>query len=335
MENSTIIQAPGKIKISVIVPVYNVEKYIAACIDSILGQTYRNLELIIVDDGSEDSSYRICSTYAKKDARIKLFHRNNYGVSATRNFALSQVSGDFIGFVDADDLIHPRMYELLLRAIQEDSLGIAFCNYCMFSDNGENLKNQAISGAGQKMSKDEAFYNFYSTYDIPYVSCCTKLIGRDLIRNVNFEHDLAYGEDNLVAMQCYYRSPNITYIDDKLYFYRKNNESATNKNWSLKKLDSVFAYFKGCEFWKENKEERYHAWCIVKAYKLLLSVMVTLPKPEYKQEATDILTKLFDRYHSDLIQNMCVEKKYKISFGVIRRFPWILKIYVNIRNRTR
>lgn len=113
--------------ISVIVPVYNVEKYLPKCLDSIVNQTYRNLEIILVDDGSPDNCGTICDEYAKRDNRIRVIHKENGGASSTRNAGLDVALGEYIGFVDSDDMIHPEMYELLLNALRGSEKKIACC----------------------------------------------------------------------------------------------------------------------------------------------------------------------------------------------------------------
>ena len=118
-------------KISIIVPIYNIEKYLPRCLDSILAQTYKNLEVILVDDGSVDNSGMIADKYARKDQRIKVIHQVNQGVSVARNTGIDLATGDYIGFVDGDDYIEPDMYEILMRIIDEQQVDIAHCGYQM------------------------------------------------------------------------------------------------------------------------------------------------------------------------------------------------------------
>ena len=124
--------------ISVIIPVYKVERYLPRCIDSILSQTYKNIELLLIDDGSPDSSGDICDEYAEKDPRVRMFHKENGGVSSARNLGLDEAKGDYIGFVDSDDYIAPGMYEKLVELIEDNNADIAVCRssyiiyYCLF-----------------------------------------------------------------------------------------------------------------------------------------------------------------------------------------------------------
>lgn len=126
-------------KISIIVPVYNVEKYIKRCLDSLINQTYKNLEIICIDDGSTDQSGEICDKYALKDKRIRVFHKKNSGVSSTKNLGLDVFQGDYVGFVDSDDFVEPTMYEILLRDILLNDVDISVVNYSKESENYQNI----------------------------------------------------------------------------------------------------------------------------------------------------------------------------------------------------
>lgn len=115
--------------ISIIVPVYKVEPYLRQCVDSILNQTYRDLEILLIDDGSPDCCGKICDEYEKKDKRVRVFHTENRGLSIARNLGLKETQGDYIGFVDSDDWIEPDMYEVLLKCLEETGADICVCGY--------------------------------------------------------------------------------------------------------------------------------------------------------------------------------------------------------------
>lgn len=132
-------------KISVIVPVYNVGEYLRQCVDSILSQTYSNLEIIAVNDGSTDGSGAILDEYREKDIRLIAIHQENQGVSAARNKGLDVATGDYIAFVDADDYIHPEMYEKLVKALEDNQADISFCTRKRVYQNGTT---ESFSGGG-------------------------------------------------------------------------------------------------------------------------------------------------------------------------------------------
>ena len=130
-------------EISVIIPIYNVEKYLEKCIDSVLAQTYRNIEIILVDDGSTDKCADICDSYLKKDSRVKVIHKVNGGLSSARNAGLDIAEGDFISFVDSDDFIEKEMLEKLYEALMEADADMAVCNFRWIDTNGARIAKQS------------------------------------------------------------------------------------------------------------------------------------------------------------------------------------------------
>ena len=134
--------------VSVIIPAYNIEDYIGRCLDSVLSQTYKNLEILVVDDGSSDCTGEILDDYEKKDQRIRVIHKENGGVSSARNIGIEAATGDYIGFVDGDDLMEPEMYKTLVNLLKEENADIAHCGYQMvFPDRVDyyhNTKNRKV-----------------------------------------------------------------------------------------------------------------------------------------------------------------------------------------------
>ncbi|MBQ8615735.1 MAG: glycosyltransferase, partial [Clostridia bacterium] len=127
-------------KISIILPVYNVENYLDKCLTSLVNQTYQNLEIILVNDGSPDNSGEVCENWAKKDSRIKVLHKANGGVSSARNFGLDNATGDFIGFIDPDDFVELDMYEKLLNALNSQNATMAMCRYQNVFENSDRIQ---------------------------------------------------------------------------------------------------------------------------------------------------------------------------------------------------
>lgn len=228
--------------ISVIVPVYNVEKYICKCIDSIVNQTYKNLEIILIDDGSLDNCPQICDEYAKKDSRIKVIHKKNGGVSSARNMGIGIAKGEYIGFVDSDDLIHKDMYKLMLEFLSENNLDIVNCNVLeittedFFSDEVFDLvknKNYIIN----KIDAYNKILLFNSDNGInPFTVC--KLIKKTLLSNIIFNLDFSIGEDMLFCLDVIKESNRIGLLESKLYFYNRQEQSVT-KTFSAKKITHI------------------------------------------------------------------------------------------------
>ena len=178
-----------KDKISVIVPVYNVEKYLSKCIDSILSQTYKNLEIILVDDGSPDSSPKICDKYKERDNRIKVIHKKNGGLASARNAGMDIATGKYIGFVDSDDMIAEDMYEVLLENMIKSNAEIAVCYK---TDILENL--QTGKGIVEELNKTQALKKM--VLGIEFGShACDKLFKREiLVSDIRFPEGKTYEE---------------------------------------------------------------------------------------------------------------------------------------------
>lgn len=212
-------------KVSVIVPVYNVEKYLRKCIESILSQTYSNIELLLIDDGSKDSSGQICDEFASKDTRVKVIHKQNGGVSSARNLGIEKATGDYIGFVDSDDFISPEMYRVLVEMIEETQVDIAICGYLKEVSPGE-YKRYWEEDVECILSQQEQLNNlltnrFYSC------SCCDKLFRKELITALRFDEKIKQYEDMLFMFQAMKKSEKAAYISEPYYYYRTNMGSAS------------------------------------------------------------------------------------------------------------
>lgn len=220
--------------ISVIVPIYKVEDYIHRCVDSILNQTYTNLEIILVDDGSPDNCGKICDEYANKDSRIVVIHRVNGGLSAARNSGINVCKGEYIGFVDSDDCIHPQMYELLYKDICQYNTPLAFCqpNMC---------HNQRISNI-ELLDHTEFCDSLYvlekSLLDIIWWSACTKLYHHSLLDDIRFPEG-RNNEDYPVTIRIFDKCERIAVNYNKLYNYCLRKGSIARSKFNVNKFDTI------------------------------------------------------------------------------------------------
>lgn len=183
--------------ISIIIPVYNVEKYLADCIKSLLGQTYQNLEIILVDDGSTDKSAELCDSFASMDSRIRFVKQNNRGVSSARNKGLDIATGEYIAFVDPDDWCEKDMFEKLHSCFIKSDCDAAFCGFSMDSDLTHQSKIYGQNCEG-RVSKEDAWLQMF-VQDGYYTSIWNKMFRSDLIKKKNetiyFDEDIIMGED--------------------------------------------------------------------------------------------------------------------------------------------
>lgn len=218
-------------KVSIIIPVYNAEKYIFQCLDSIISQTYRELEIILVDDGSKDYSLDICRQFEQRDKRISvLLNKHNLGVSKAKNKALDLVKGEYVMFLDADDYVKEDFVEQMVNAL--NSADIVACGYMKV---GAEIKQFHLSEQG-KLDKD-TFYFHTLCSNLIGVYCTNKLFRRELIENIRFCEDLSIGEDMLFLAQYLRLCNNFQYIPQCLYVYRTNEHSVMRISYSTRKFN--------------------------------------------------------------------------------------------------
>lgn len=218
--------------ISIIVPVYNVESYLMRCIESIINQTYRNLEIILVDDGSTDRGGKICDAYSEKDTRIKVLHKNNGGLSSARNSGLRIAKGNYIGFVDGDDYVAQDMYFELVRFMQDD-IDITCCGSICVSPK-ERTKAFSLRRA-VKFSSEEAIEEVLLLRHMSW-SSCTKLFRRNLFENMEFPLG-RISEDVPIVYKLLKKARNIYHIGSAKYFYCYRPNSLSNESFYFRKID--------------------------------------------------------------------------------------------------
>ena len=222
-------------KISIIVPFYNVEPFARRCIDSILNQTYKNLEIILIDDGSPDKCGEICDEYAKRDKRIKVVHQENKGLCSARNKGLSLATGEYIGFVDSDDWINEDMYEYLLDGLVKNEADISVCGYYRAVDS-EELKENKVDRK-YIFNNNQAIVNLVSTFKIR-VFFWNKLFKKDIFNEIKFPEGIYY-EGTYLMHIILGKINKIVVLPSAKYYYYYFKESATKIKTPEKQLDYV------------------------------------------------------------------------------------------------
>lgn len=212
--------------ISVIVPVYNVERYLDQCMNSIVGQSYTNLEIIAVDDGSTDSSGRKCDAWAERDPRIRVIHQANKGLAGARNTGLDAAQGDYIGFVDSDDYTLPDMFSTMMRNMRESGADLSIISYERENPDGTTYSN-ALPGRKLVMSSEDAF-KYVNMHGYFYVVAWDKLAKRELFDGLRYPLDAQYAEDSPVTYQLLDRAERIVYDSTPLYRYRMTEGSQSH-----------------------------------------------------------------------------------------------------------
>lgn len=238
--------------ISVIVPVYNIEQYIEACICSILNQTYQNLEIILVDDGSTDSSGKICDRYAEADARIVVVHKQNGGLSDARNIGLDKATGEYIGLVDGDDYIHPQMYEHLYNTLIKYDADFSFCDYEETKALSQIQYDFIEKTEKVSVFENEAVYQLATNLRTKDVVAWNKLYKKEIFEGLSYELGRLH-EDQWIIPNIVMRCKKIVYCDEKLYYYVVRKDSISKSKVSPKRMyDLLDALSNSCKIFREN-----------------------------------------------------------------------------------
>lgn len=222
-------------KISIIVPVYNVEKYLDECVKSLLVQTHTDLEILLIDDGSKDNSGKICDEWAKRDSRIFVFHKENGGASDARNYGLCHATGDYVGFVDSDDYIMPQMYERLLELSKQCDADISVINVAKLYCDGSLVKGNQNKGIIIWNTVDCVRDYFSDNHKYPHSVCC-KLCKKHLFDDIAFPKGLNIEDTNMSLLVMQKSERIIQDFDSYMYIYRMRPNSTT-KSFNLHVFD--------------------------------------------------------------------------------------------------
>lgn len=240
--------------ISIIIPVYNSEKYLVCCLEHIINQTYQNIEIILIDDGSKDGSSKICDEYARKDKRIKVIHKQNNGAAAARNTGLDIASGEYIAFVDSDDYIELNMYQEMMKVNQQYDCDLVLCDCYKENESTKIIFTHDIREGyyDKDMLYKEYFPTLLMTNSVDYpptISNCVCLFKRKLIEenNLRYKEGMRFSEDLLFGSQAAYYTSSFYYMKNKaFYHYVLNNESVTHtffpNKWIM--MRSLYEYIK-------------------------------------------------------------------------------------------
>ena len=223
--------------LSIIVPVYDVENYLQKCIDSILAQTFTDFELILVDDGSPDNCPALCDAAAAKDARIRVLHQKNGGLSAARNAGLDVARGEWIGFVDSDDYIAPEMYETLYKAVQSTGADLALCDYVKVDETGALCTQTHVAVPQKSLTGRELLQKAYwTTVQI----ACNKLYHRAIFAQLRYPVG-KLNEDFFVIPEICLNTQKAVVVPDVLYYYVQRGDSIMGKSRTLRHYDAAEA----------------------------------------------------------------------------------------------
>ena len=312
--------------ISIVVPSYNVEQYIDACIETICGQTYMNIEIIIVDDGATDGTGKKADEWARKDNRVKAVHQKNKGLSGARNTGIRESAGKYIAFIDSDDMIAPDYVETLYNCIKEK-------NVLMAQGRSNNFfKESDIEGFTstfdcQVKSGKEMCHILMSEYRKGWGIVMTKLFDRSLFDNLEFPEGRIH-EDEYVVYRLFWEAGSVAVSDHIVYYYRsKRAGSITHAGYSLNRLDALDARKKRCDFFKEQGESGLYEDAVLSLARSRIDCLRKLKDSDIpdKEKYISTIEEEFKQSLPEIYKFKTIGMKKKVSLWTELHFPGIKK----------
>lgn len=305
--------------VSVIVPIYKVEKYLNNCIESIIKQTYKNMQIILIDDGSPDNCGKICDEYKLKDARIEVIHKKNGGLSDARNCGIDMARGKYIVFIDSDDYIDKYYIEKLYMAIKKEGVKLAQCNILRVDDEKNILKKIGYEQNEIKSGK-EIIKEQYGVHVIENTVVWNKMYEIELFKDIRFPIGKIH-EDEFTTYKILYNLEKVAIINDYLYFYRENENSIMKQNFSIKKLDRIDAYKEKMIFFK-TKEKDIFIKTLIRYIEEIKSDYINAKKyiPDFNKLKKSLLNEYRHTYNLLTLQKE-ISIKYKLKMFVFYISP--------------
>ncbi|WP_159023877.1 glycosyltransferase [Formosa sp. L2A11] len=311
--------------LSIIIPVYNVEAYIEKCLNAIINQTYKHLEIILINDGSTDSSGTICDTYKQIDDRIKVYHIKNGGSSIARNFGLTKCKGDYIGFVDSDDWILPNMYDVLLDFAIEKNLKVVECSSIDSVFESTISKNIKPSDLGVIENQNTAIKRIIKHKRF---AVWRRIYHKSVIKNRFFIEHLLH-QDVYFTLDIINETDKIGFIDYPFYIYnRENMDSVIRSKYSIKKLNSINA---GAYVFKNTKQYDRETQTLAKEY--LFKFLTPHYNALYEYNALDPDFAHRSKIRKTIQDNYSLKDLQFYSFMVVLLPPAFYKIFLSINQK--
>ncbi len=312
-------------KISIIIPVYNVEKYIERCLSSIRESTYKDFEAIIIDDGSIDNSGQICDAFCKQDNRFIVIHQDNRGVSSARNRGIKIARGDFISFVDSDDCIHPLMLETLINSVESTNCKVSMVlGKKVFSFTQEENK---IIPPSIILNQGDIIKNMFSSSTTDWNFCVVwnKIYHKSTIKGLSFNDEVS--EDTEFNLRIFLNIDKIAFVNCYLYYYYNNSSSLTNSKYLSKRfIDEIPRYLTFLNYLPLNNK-KYRAHCLLKLYKRILSVKNESKNDPFRDYARSIINEAKHATFKEFKNNNYISMTNRIVVIIFLKFPILYKFY--------
>ncbi len=311
--------------ITIVVPVYKVEKYLNRCVDSILDQTYTDFELLLVDDGSPDNCGKICDEYTKKDSRVFVIHQKNSGLSVARNTGINwfyeQNRSDYITFIDSDDWIHPEYLRILMNGITENDVKISVCNYKRVT---AEIPHESYDNFNFESTSPE---DFLVNHSWQYNYAWGKLYHKDVFVDIRYPAGKNF-EDTFTTYKVLHKCEKIAYTDPQLYYYLRNERGISRSPWNSSELVIFEAMQEQLKFYKEKGllkayEKEFQLFVHHHAYQIVR--IKENKKDLYKNKAT--LNDIKKALRNYLKENKDKFNVHNMTYSYESAYPFIMKLY--------
>lgn len=319
-------------KITVVVPVYKVEKHLNKCVESIVNQSYKKLEIILVDDGSPDNCGAMCDDMAKKDSRIKVIHKSNGGLSDARNAGIEAASGEYLMFVDSDDYIDETMCEKLYNSLINNNADLSICNVQFVYEQSAPVTecDNMFDGV---LTQDEFWDKVESSFSRSWIIACNKLYKKRIFNKIRYPKGML-NEDEAILHKIIYEVKYIATVNEPLYFYLQREDSITHYNRGVKNLDWIKCYFDRALFFNEyypyDKRIQYCLSCS------LIRLYACLDRLPYNKETKVAYQGIFSIYRN--VWKKTKHYKYSLAYrcyfslnAFSPRLGYTLKRFLKVR----
>lgn len=263
----------NKDKISIVVPIYNVEKFLPRCIDSLINQSYENIEILLIDDGSTDNCSKICDEYAYKYNNIKVFHKKNGGLSDARNYGIERVESEYIAFVDSDDFVDKDYCKILYKNLIENNADISICKFRETTESKiEEVIKQEVINIYSKFDAQQNILDTTNNLNTITTVAWNKLYKKKLWENIRYPKGKV-NEDEFVIHHLIHNSNKVVYTNLELYYYYQRENSIMKKNFTKERLVAIEAFKDRWKFYTDNKEYKELE---AKAYSAYMKMIISM-----------------------------------------------------------
>ena len=319
--------------VSIIIPIYKVEKYLKKCIESVRNQTYTNIEIILVDDGSPDNCGKICDEYEKEDNRIKVIHKENGGLSDARNKGIDISKGEYITFIDSDDYVSVEYVKKLYEAIKKNNSLVSQCNIQIVDEEENEIqkigKKETMLRNGNDMIKSVSYGEWNNTV------VWNKMYNKKIFENIRFPKGKIH-EDEFTTYKILYNKKSITTIPEYLYYYRQSTQSITGKKFNINRLDILEALRERVKFFEEKHEKELYDLAIQELLGEIRKCHINVKR--YLKEEKELEEKLLKEYRENYTKvkkcdNIRLSKRVKIiTYNYIPNIYYLIYVIIKRKN---